>query len=302
MKSFLLTFILIASLQAFEYGLKPVKVSQEIYCFFGAAEAMDTHNNGNMVNSCFVDMGTSWIAIDSGPSYLYAKEAYHTIQSIKRQKIAFVFNTHVHDDHWLGNGFYKQLGATIVGSSYFKEAVNPNAPTRMQNRISKEAYKGTTITLPDEFISKSIDLTIDKHLVELIHLTGTAHTKGDVLIYLPHLKALFAGDLIFNDRLPSLRDGDINFWILTLKKLQAMPLKILIGGHGKRSDKDSLLLTLRYLQDLKSAVIKALDEGLDLEEALEHIDLKAYSKVGMYQSLNRQNIQTAFQQLEWSHE
>ncbi len=302
MKPFLLSLLLIPTLHAFSYGLKPVKVSKEIYCFFGAAEAMDKKNNGNMVNSCFVDMQTSWIVIDSGPSYLYAKEAYSKIQSIKKQPVSYVVNTHVHDDHWLGNGFYKHLGATIVGSVNFTKAIDLHKKTRMQNRISKEAFKGTIPTLPERYISSTTNITVGGKNVQLIHLEHKAHTQGDIIIYIPAYHALFAGDLVFNDRLPSLRDGSINFWLKSLEQIKTMPLTYIIPGHGTHYSSKALEPTLHYLKDLKSAIVKALDRGMDLQDALESLPLNAYKKYKMYKSLHRQNLQTAFQQLEWGDE
>jgi cyclase len=123
---------------AFEYGLKPVKMSEKIYCSFGVPEAMDTHINGNMANSCFVDIDEGWVVIDSGPTYAYASKAFTAARHLRKIPVRFAINTHLHDDHWLGNGYYREIGATILGSERFGEEVDPKGPTRMQNRITAE--------------------------------------------------------------------------------------------------------------------------------------------------------------------
>ena len=152
MKLLGLWLALASHLLAFEYNLKPQHVGEGIYCYFGKSEVMNTNNNGNMVNSCFVDMGKEWLVIDSGPTYLYAKEAYAQIGRIKELPVKYVINTHMHDDHWLGNGFYISQGAEVLGASAFKEEVNPSAVTRMAQRISKEAYALTSPKLPTKLI------------------------------------------------------------------------------------------------------------------------------------------------------
>lgn len=299
----LLWFFLAAiHLQAFEYALKPVQVSDEIYCFFGKAEAMNRHNNGNMVNTCFVDMKGSWLLIDSGPSYAYAKEALDIMQKIKSQGVSYVINSHVHDDHWLGNGFYKEYGAKIIGSYVFKSEVNPHEETRMQKNISKVAFRKTVVTLPSIFIQKDRTLRIGDNLVKLIHLKGEGHSKGDIIVHIPKLKAAFAGDLIFNSRILSLRDGDINNWIDILEKIESMNLDYLIGGHGEKTSKDSLLMTKRYLFLVKDAVKKALDEGRDIDEAVASIDFKEFKNIPMYKELHKRNVGKAYQSLEWDDE
>ena len=288
-------------LLAFEYGLKPQKVGEGIYCYFGKPEAMDRHNNGNMVNSCFVDMGKEWLVIDSGPTYLYAKEASDQISPIKPLPIKHVINTHVHDDHWLGNGYYKQHGATILGSESFDD-INVNQRTRMQNRISEEAYHATFPVLPEGSITADQTIMIAGKTVILKRAEEKAHTEGDIYVYLPSHKAVFAGDLIFNDRLPSLRDGDINGWISTLQAIQTMDIEVLVGGHGFRTDKGSLNLTLNYLKELKQGVRAILDRGGDITDAVKELTMPSYSKEGMYEELHKANINAAFQMLEWSDE
>lgn len=299
----LLWFLLaVVHLQAFEYGLKPVKVSDEIYCFFGKAEAMNRHNNGNMVNSCFVDMKSSWLVIDSGPSYNYAKESLKEMNKIKSLDISYVINTHVHDDHWLGNGFYKEHGAKIVGSHVFKSEVSPHEKTRMEKSITEAAFSQTVVTLPSMFIDKDQMIQVSENVVKLIHLKGSGHTKGDIIVYIPHLKAAFAGDLIFNSRVLSLRDGNINNWIKSLEKLESMNLDYLIGGHGELTAKDSLMMTKKYLLLLKSAVKEALDDGVGIDEAVKGIDFKAFKEISMYKELHKRNVDTAYRSLEWDDE
>ena len=57
MKMLWTVWLSITSALAFEYHLEPVNVDRGIYCFFGKPEVMNTVNNGNMVNSCYVDTG-----------------------------------------------------------------------------------------------------------------------------------------------------------------------------------------------------------------------------------------------------
>lgn len=301
MKSLLVLLFAASSLLSFEYGLKPVNVGEGIYCYFGKPEVMDMTNNGNMVNSCFVDMGKEWLVIDSGPTYLYAKEAYAQISRIKPLPVKQVINTHVHDDHWLGNGFYKEHGAMILGSAAFED-VNINQATRMQNRISKQAYEFTKPVLPNEYVvmEKKISLGSEELVLKLVKTT--AHTEGDLYLYLPSRKALFAGDLIFNDRLPSLRDGHINGWIAVLEDIKNMDLNVIVGGHGLRTDKGAADFTLDYLKELKKGIKETLAKGGDLSDAVRSLGMESYARSGLYKEMHRANINAAFQMLEWDSE
>lgn len=292
------SILFISSLLAFEYKLQAKKVGSDIYCFFGEPQAINTDNNGNMVNSCFVKIGNHYLVIDSGPTYNYAKEAHTAIKKIKNLPVAYVINTHVHDDHWLGNSYYKKLGIDIIGSKKFQDEGKVQT-TRMQRMVLPEAYANTTQEFPNLFVDQERALKIDDQEIFIYSVNQKAHTNSDLLIYIPKLEALFVGDLVFTDRVPSLRDGNINRWIETLHSIQKGDYNYIIGGHGSLVDRHSLDFTYNYLVALKQEVLEALDEGLDLEDATTTILMEEYKNTHMYDLLHKQNVETAYRILEW---
>ncbi|MBD3797936.1 MAG: MBL fold metallo-hydrolase [Campylobacterales bacterium] len=293
-----LNLVFIPLLFAFEYKIQPNKVSSDIYCFFGAPQAITKENNGNMVNSCFVDMGKSYLVIDSGPTYNYAKEAYSVMKSIKDQPVTLVVNTHAHDDHWLGNSYYKQLGTNIIGSAQFKNEVKAEM-TRMQRNVTKEAFENTTQEFPNILVEDKETISISDHKVEFSRVHDKAHSSSDLLVYIPSKSVIFMGDLVFNERLLSLRDGNINRWIEELEKAKKSDCKYVIGGHGSLVNKHSIDVTYAYLVELKEKLLDALDEGVDIEDAVNEITMEKYKDMKMYDLLHRQNVETAYRTLEW---
>jgi cyclase len=292
----------ITSSLAYEYDLKAVNVDQGIYCFFGKPEVMNEINNGNMVNSCYVDAGRHWLVIDSGPTYAYAKEAADIMQQIKTMPVGLVVDTHVHDDHWLGNGYFEAKGIEVIGPTLFKQTVNPDETTRMQKRISEAAYKGTKIKLPTRYVDENTTLMLDAVQIRLIRVDRKAHTPEDILVYVPALNTLFAGDLVFNDRVPSLRDGSINGWIAALEMIRKMPLKHIIGGHGTATGPDAADTTYRYLVQLRAQVREAIENDIGIADATRQIQLDAFKDLGMYDTLHAQNVEAAYRMLEWEDE
>ena len=262
---------------------------------------MDEHNNGNMSNSCFVDMGKSYLVIDSGPTYQYAREAYSKIQQQKKLPISYVIDTHTHDDHWLGNGFYKSKGATLVGSIAFKELPILDI-TRMQRRISKEAYKGTQQVIPTVFVDGETTLYFGNKKVIITSVNHKVHTNSDLLIYIPSKRILFAGDIVFNGRLPSLRDGDISGWIKILEKIKKMNVDYIVGGHGKLYTKNAVDFTYEYLTTLKKEILKHIENGDEIGDTVNAIRMLKYKNIPFYDSIHKQNIETAYRTLEWEDE
>jgi len=302
LKSFLLSIVLFHSLLSYDYKLQPIKVGESAaHCFFGLPEVMDEHNNGNMSNSCFVNLGNSYLVIDSGPTYQYAAQAYKKMKNLKNLPVSYVIDTHVHDDHWLGNSYYITLGAKIIGSKAFKELPKPEQ-TRMQRRISPEAYKRTTQVFPTIFVDKEKVLNINGNKVYIKSVNHKAHTESDLYVYIPSQKIVFVGDLVFNQRLPSLRDGDINGWIEALQEIKKMNVEYIVGGHGENRDKKAVDFTYNYLKTLRNEVKKRLDDGEDIADVVNEVKMKEYKNVPFYDSIHRQNVETAYRMLEWESE
>jgi cyclase len=299
MRSFIVSVLFFHSLLAFDYKLEPVKVNATTYCFFGLPEAITEHNNGNMVNSCYVDMGNSYLVVDSGPTYQFAAQSYEQMKKIKNIPISYLVNTHVHDDHWLGNGFYKELSVNIIGSTKFQDETKSEI-TRMQRNISKEAYTKTTQEFPTIFVDKEKRLEIDGKTILITSVNKKAHTASDLLVYIPESSTLFVGDIVFNQRIPSLRDGNINEWISELEEIKAMNTHYVIGGHGTNTDAHCPDFTLSYLKELRAKVQKAMEEGKDIEEAITTITMPQYEHFPMFETMQKQNIDTAFRTMEWS--
>ncbi len=298
MKLLLLNVLFFHFLLGYDYALKPEKVNASTYCFFGLAEVMDEHNNGNMVNSCFVNMGSSYLVIDSGPTYKFAKQAYTKMKEIQALPISFVINTHTHDDHWLGNAYYKELGVNILGSKEFQNEPKV-AMTRMQMRITKDAYAGTTQVFPNEFVESEKGLEIDGKKVIIKSVNKKAHSNSDLYIYIPEYSTVFAGDLVFNERLPSIRDGHLRNWIEALEAIKSIDAEFVIGGHGSLVDKHSVDATYAYLSELVESVSSAIEAGEEIADTVNSVKMENFKNFKMYESLHRQNVETAYRMLEW---
>ncbi|MDF1883470.1 MBL fold metallo-hydrolase [Sulfurimonas sp. SAG-AH-194-C21] len=301
MKTLLSILLLCFTLFSFDYQLKPVQIgSSSVHCFFGLSEVMNDKNNGNMANSCFVNMGNSYIVIDSGPTYLYASQAYEHMQNKANLKVKYVFNTHVHDDHWLGNGYYKDQGAKLIGSSAFKD-LEIEAMPRMKRRISAEAYKLTTQVHPKLFVDEEMILYLEQKKVIIKNTGHRAHTDSDIYVYIPSQKIVFVGDLVFNDRLPSIRDGNLKGWLGVLDEILQLDVDYIVGGHGKIVSRDSVTMTYEYLKTLRDEVLRLMDDGEDIGEVVNIVTMDKFKNLNLYDSMHRQNVETAYRMLEWEN-
>lgn len=289
----------VTALSAYDFALTPKRVTPEVTCFFGEPAVMNMTNNGNMVNTCYIDTKKSYVVIDSGSSYAYAHSAYQAMQKIKALPVELVINTHVHDDHWLGNGFFAQMGVKVLGSDDFVHNASIDSPSRIQTHISPEAYALTIPTRPAEMINSDVTLKIGDQELQLHLMKKKAHSDKDMVIFLPKSKTLFAADLVFNDRVPSLVGGDINGWIDALDELKKLKATTIIGGHGYRTDKKAAEMTYNYLTDMRSQVRAAIADGISIDDTVAKVTMPQYKSLKMYETLHRGNVEASYRMLEW---
>lgn len=292
-------FFTITSLSAYDYALKPVRVTSDVHCFFGKPEIMDKTNNGNIVNSCYIDAGEGYVVVDTGPSYAYAESAYNAMKKIKSLPVKLVINTHIHDDHWLGNNYFTEQGIKVLGTDDFKVNADMSIPTRMQTYISAEAYAKTVPTLPTEMIGSDTILTVGNQTLELKIAKHKAHTAKDMVVYLPKSKVLIAADLVFNDRLPSVRGGDINGWLSALEDLDKLGAAHVVGGHGNRTDKDAAQMTREYFIQMRSEIRAAIAAGMGIDETIKKVSMDKFKKYKLYEGTHRHNVESSYRVLEW---
>ena len=298
MKIIVISFISVLSLWGFEYNLHPKKVVNDVYCFFGKLENISKQNAGNMVNTCFVQTEDSFVVIDSGPTFSYASQAYDEMQKIAKLPVKYVINTHEHDDHWLGNSFYKTKGALLIGPRTYEQNVVVGMETRMQRALGEELYGKTEIVNLDTIVDNNLTLKVSDKIFEIKQIVKKAHTHGDLLIHLSNEKVVFAGDLVFNDRLTSIRDGSLMGSLKMLDEIDALHPKIIIGGHGYTIDSSATKSLRAYLIQMKKEVQEALDNDISIDEVTKKIVMPKYKELKLYDVLHSRNVFVSYQELE----
>jgi len=278
------------------YNLKPKQISENIWCFFGVLEGPSKQNAGNMLNTCYIKGDNSFIIWDSGPSYIYAKQAYEAISKIVgKLPVKHVFISHEHDDHWLGNNYYKEVhGAEIIGP----ESINKNykvgqTDLRMFKSLNENAIRGTKIIHVDKSYKESVKLNIAGVDLEYIY-AGNAHSEEDFFMYLPKTQTILAADLVFNGRITSNRHGCVENCLAALDAIDSKEWTTLIPGHGFIIDKTATDEIRQYFTLLGERVQGAIDDGVDSTEIVEKVPLEEFKDKAMYGQLNSLNVSRAF--------
>lgn len=287
----------------FDYKLKPQKVSENIWCFFGKTEVPSKENGGFMANSCYIKAKDSYILIDTGANYNFAKQAYEAMQKIEDLKVSTIIITHEHDDHWMGNNFYKdRFNSTIYAPKSINENYNENSKPRIFEILDKNEMENTKVIKADVVVSDEKVINISDKTIKIIPTKLTAHTKDDLIVYLPDEKVIFTGDIIMNQRVTSNRDGSVIGTLKAIDLINSYDWNTLIAGHGTITDKKATDFTTKYFTLLKTRVLEAIEAGITADEISKVVTMDDFKDVAMFDELNSRNVFDAFRELEFYDE
>lgn len=295
-----ITFILSIYAQAFDFNLKPTKLSDELYCFFGKLEVPSEENAGNMSNSCYVKGDNSYIVIDTGSNYEFGKQTYEAMSKIAKLPVEAVIVSHEHDDHFLGNAFFKDVfGAKIIGPSTFNDKYSSSSKTRMMSLLSEKIMHKTRVVPVDVKISEETKMIISGKEFTFIPLGFKAHSPQDLVIYLEKEKILFAADVIMNGRLNSTRDGSVIGMLKAVDLVKSKDWNILVPGHGFDTTETAPNETEQYYSLLKQRVMKAVEDEIGVGSVSSVVLMEEFKDMPFYDVFNKRNVFDAYSELEF---
>ena len=303
MKKISLFLILIVTMVATHASLEVQKVADNVYALVGETTQRSPSNFGNNSTHGVIVTKEGVILIDSGASYLGAKELHQAVQTITDQPIKIVINTGGQDHRWLGNDYFQQLGARIIASTKTQADQKTRADyhlTRLGSLIGK-SLDGTNPVFATEVFDEKMNLKLGKVDLELLHF-GAAHTVGDIIIWMPSTSTMFAGDAVFNDRMLGVGPArDIHSWISVFEKMAEFMPKHIVPGHGNISNLSvATKNTYDYLTFLKTEISKILDNDGDMLEASK-IDQTEFHFLSGHQDIAGKNAQWVFETMEFDY-
>lgn len=148
-----------------------------------------------------------------------AAASLHRELELADSPAAYTVLTHSHPDHLAGLGL---LGAPVVAQQYCDE--------RLRSRAAGGWEPPFPMVLPELVFTAGLTLRLGQVTAVVEHLGG--HTAGSSIVYLPELELCFAGDLLFVERYPFVREARLQDWMRALDALRARPLRTVVPGHG----------------------------------------------------------------------
>jgi glyoxylase-like metal-dependent hydrolase (beta-lactamase superfamily II) len=214
----------------------------------------------------------SIMVVDTGMGPKNAKIVLEEVKKISDKPIKYLAITHFHPEHGMGAQSFPKETQIIVPIAQ-KQELEKKGPGYIEffSGMSPEIadlLSDVKLVSPDIAFDKKMEVDLGGQKVELYHFQ-TAHTQGDMFVYLPDQQLLFGGDIIIERFFPIMPDADSSAlgWMESLKQLKALDPLIIVPGHGDVSDASLIDQLSIYLAALKIQVERHKKNGDDAEQA-----------------------------------
>ena len=129
---------------------------------------------------------------------------------------------------------------------------------------------------------------------------GSAHSDGDLALFIETDGVLLSGDVIFRDRIPLLGSANSRDWLDVLDTLLETGVTAIVPGHGMpgKTPADTIAFTRDYLAFVRNAMADAVENWVPFEEAYESVDWSSWYEYPAFLEANRRNAYGVYLSLE----
>ncbi len=258
-------------------------------------------------NAGFIVTPAGVVVIDALASPRDGQRLLASIRTVTRAPVRYLVLTHHHPDHHFGAIVFRRLGATIIAHPDTRvlanEAGNAALVKDWTRVVGAAAMRGFAFAdTPDIPVPLVDTLVLGGRTIVIAH-PGAAHTAGDLTVWVPDDRILFAGDLLIEDGVTIVGDGSAAVLLHALDAMDSLHAAVAVPGHGRISDAPAALIkaTRTYMTGLRTAMRAAVQRGVPMKRALASLPPPDNDRPVSLNSRRRRNAARVYVEEEKSY-
>ena len=257
-----------------DYDLKPRQIAPDTWVIEGEVADFSRANGCNIINTAFIATDAGVLVVNTGPSRLYGEQQRRAIERVTRAPVQRVLQLNLHPDYFFGNQAWADTPTEALAGSVAGMKAEGGAYADNLYRLCGDWMKGTESTPSRQAIDPKAlpaTVTLGQHRLERMRLHG--HTADDLVLLDHTTGVLFAGGLVFTERVPTTPHADFAAWLASLDTLERLiaqgTVKTVVPSHGPvHTGAAGVRQTRDWLQWLTTLMQSSAERGLDLGEVL----------------------------------
>jgi glyoxylase-like metal-dependent hydrolase (beta-lactamase superfamily II) len=228
-------------------------------------------------NAGFVVTDSGVVVIDALASPRQGEDLLRAIRSVTEQPVKWVVLTHHHPDHHFGTAVFRRLGARVIAHPDRRVLASEGGEDALiadwVRVVGLDAMRGFEFAdTPDLPVVGADTLRLGGRTLVISH-PGAAHSAGDLIVWLPSERVLFAGDLLVEDGVTMVVDGSSRALLQALTALERLDPRAVVPGHGAipRRPLELVGSTRAYIVELQRALRSAIEQGVPMGRAMSSL-------------------------------
>jgi glyoxylase-like metal-dependent hydrolase (beta-lactamase superfamily II) len=225
-------------------------------------------------NAGFIVASEGVVVIDALASPRDGAALLRSIRTVTRKPIRWLVLTHHHPDHHFGAIVFRRAGAKVIAHPDTRVLAAEGGPDALVadwvRVVGLDAMRGFEYAnTPDRPVTGSDTLRMGGRTIVITH-PGAGHSAGDLMVWLPAERVLFAGDLLIEDGVTMVVDGNSGELLRALDAIEALHPRTAIPGHGAipRRPVELVARTRAYVIELQRSMSTAVEHGVPMQKAL----------------------------------
>jgi len=275
------------------------KINNRVYAMLGGIDVPNKQNGGYTNNVLVIIGNQGVILVDAGSHKSVAEHIYSAIKTVTSKPVTHVLITHHHGDHHLGLAAFPD--AQVVASEYCARQIQDygDSMVRGMSRMTGMQLLGTRPVVPQTKIPPRSrrSMSIDGINLELI-TTDTAHTDGDMMVFLPEDGVLASGDILVHGVNPNTADGHLRKWLGVIDEIRKLPVKTVMPGHGALMQPQDVVEFQGLMTSFYRTIEALYKSGGSESDVRKKLDLARWQQLSRFDDMMGRNISKVWLEVE----